>query len=216
MNSRTTRRAALFTVGLLLVCSTAQSQFGPPPVTATLPELPPGPWPYGVSGANIDVNTIPNSVLGGADSNNLKVQVPQSGPFSWSESRHNEGDLAIIISLNDPANAQPPNEFVDNYAATTGAVTHGWRINQNFGIALATTRVNGRDNLDSFNGSAVGTVYGVTAFKNGFSQGWSYNMLTGAYGNGGDGAQDLQMGLAGINTRASDGEGSYSVAGAFF
>ena len=43
-------------------------------------------------------------------------------------------------------------------------------------------------------------------------------MTTGGYANGGDGAQDLQMGLLGMANAAdsSDGEGSFSVAAAFF
>ena len=66
----------------------------------------------------------------------------------------------------------------------------------------------------------VGTVYGITYFNADFGQGWSYRMVDGFYTNGGNGAQDLQMGLAGManisSPHTSDGEGSFSVAAAYF
>ena len=171
-----------------------------------------------MSAANVDVNTKPSSFLGGTDSNNLKVQIPNSGPYAWTESRHNEGDIAIILSPHDGALAQPPNAFTDSYAITTGPTTHGWRINKFLGLSLASVRVNGRDNGDTSGLGPVGTIYGIAHFNADFGQGWSYRMADGTYVNGGGGAQDLQMGLLGMANiaGASDGEGSFSCGVAFF
>jgi hypothetical protein len=190
--------------------------------TPTVPgtEQPPGPFPNDtVSGANVDVNTTPGSVLGGANSDNLKVQIPNSGPYVWTESRHNEGDISFVLAPHDPVASQPANAFVNNYAPTTGAATHGWRINKFLGLSLASVRVNGRDNGDtSPGGPAVGTVYGIAYLNADFGQGTSYQMTTGNYLAGGDGAQDLQMGLLGMANApgSSDGEGSFSCGAAFF
>src|SRR5207247_7551457 len=87
--------------------------------------------------------------------------------------------------------------------------------------ALATVRVNGRDNGDTTDsGFPVGTFYGITYFNADFGQGQSYKMLDGSYSPGGDGAQDLQMGMAGManisSPHTSDGEASFSVGAAFF
>jgi hypothetical protein len=168
----------------------------------------------------VDVNTGAGSILGGSGSDNLKVQIPNSGPYIWTESRHNEGDIALVLSPNDPVASQPPNAFVNNYAPTTGAATHGWRINKFLGLSLASVRVNGRDNGDTApgGGPAVGTVYGIAYLNADFGQGWSYRMTDGTYANGGDGAQDLQMGLLGMANApgSSDGEGSFSCGAAFF
>ena len=120
--------------------------------TPTVPdgEQAPGAFPNdSVSGANVDVHTTPGSILGGTDSNNLLIQVPNSGPYPWTESRHNEGDIAFLINPHDGAAAQPPNTYTDNYAATAGPTTDGWRINKFFGLSLASVRVNGRDNGDT-------------------------------------------------------------------
>ena len=203
----------------VLITSAALAQFAPPPITVPGTELPPGPWPRTLSGANIDISTTPGSTLGGTGSDNLKVQIPNSGPYKWTEVRHNEGDLALAISPNDPAASQPPNGFVNNYAPTTGAATHAWRLSKFYGLSLAAVRVNGRDNGDVTSGATpVGTVYGVAYLNADFGQGWSYSMQSGNYLNGGEGAQDLQMGLVGMANApgASDGEGSFSCAAAFF
>jgi hypothetical protein len=204
----------------LLASVPAIAQFSPPVLTVPGGEQPPGPWPRTVSGANVDVNTVAGSVLGGSGSDNLRVQIPNSGPYVWTESRHNEGDIALLISPNDPVASQPPNSFVNNYAPNSGAATHGWRINKFLGLSLASVRVNGRDNGDTApgGGPAVGTIYGIAYFNADFGQGWSYRMTDGVYANGGDGAQDLQMGLLGMANApgSSDGEGSFSCAAAFF
>ena len=204
---------------VVLLALQAQAQFSPPVVTVPVGEQPPGPWVRSVSAANIDVNTAAGSVLGGSGSDNLRVQIPNSGPYVWTESRHNEGDIAFVISPNDPVASQPPNSFL-NYAPTTGAATHGWRINKFLGLSLASVRINGRDNGDTApnSGPPVGTVYGVAYLNADFGQGWSYVMTSGNYANGGDGAQDMQMGLLGMANAAgsSDGEGSFNCAAAFF
>jgi hypothetical protein len=202
----------------VLVGFPAQAQLSPPMVTVPGGEQPPGPWPRTVSAANIEVNTGAGSTLGGSGSDNLQVQIPNSGPYVWTESRHNEGDIAFLISPNDPVASQPPNSFVTSYAPTTGAATHAWRINKFLGLSLASVRVNGRDNGDTSGLGPVGTVYGIAYLNADFGQGWSYTMTTGTYANGGDGAQDLQMGLLGMANvaGASDGEGSFSCAAAFF
>jgi hypothetical protein len=212
-------RYPLLSLPLLAGLLTAQAQFSPPPVTVPAAEQPPGPWPRMVSAANVDVNTGPGSVLGGAGQDNLRVQIPNSGPYAWTEARHNEGDIALLISPRDPVASQPADAFVNNYIATTGPATHGWRVNKFLGLSLTSVRVNGRDNGDTApGGGPVGTVYGVAYLNADFGQGWSYTMTTGTYANGGDGAQDLQMGLLGMANApgSSDGEGSFSCGVAFF
>ncbi|MCO5052814.1 MAG: hypothetical protein M9920_10970 [Verrucomicrobiae bacterium] len=202
---------------MLAGVTTGLSQFSPPPATVPDGEQPPGVWPRIVSAANLDVTVTPGSVLGGSGSDNLKVQIPSSGPYVWTESRHNEGDIAMLLSAHDPT-VQPPNNFEDNYAIGTGPTTHAWRVNKFLGLALATPRVNGRDNGDTRDDQPVGTIYGVAYFNADFGQGWSYRMTDGAYSNGGDGAQDLQMTLLGMGNAvgSSDGEANFDCALAFF
>ena len=55
----------------------------------------PGIYPESVTAANINIAPSPGSVLGGDNSNNLKVTFPSAGPIAWTESRHNEGDVAM-------------------------------------------------------------------------------------------------------------------------
>ncbi len=215
-NSRFIQRSCQILL-MLAGVTTGLSQFSPPPATVPDGEQPPGIWPRIVSAANLDVAVAPGSVLGGSGSDNLKVQIPSSGPYVWTESRHNEGDIAMLLSAHDPT-VQPPNNFEDNYAIGTGPTTHAWRVNKFLGLALATPRVNGRDNGDTRDDQPVGTIYGVAYFNADFGQGWSYRMTDGVYANGGDGAQDLQMTLLGMGNAvgSSDGEANFDCAVAFF
>ena len=135
-----------------------EAPYGMPEPLVFPGEQPPGPWPETVSGANLTVEVAPGSVLGGAGSDTLKVGLNGYGPLKWTESRHNEGDIATLLGMNDPGPASdPPDRFEDNYATAEGPTTHGWRTNHQLGIPLATVRVNGRDNGDEFdNGQPVG------------------------------------------------------------
>jgi hypothetical protein len=191
----------------------AQEEYEAPEPLVVPGEQPPGPWPETVSGANLTVEVIPGSVLGGAGSDNMSVGLQGFGPIKWTVSRANEGDFATVMGMNDlgPA-SDPPSGFVDNYQINTGPTTHGWRTNYYFGIPLATVRVNGRDNGDTFdNGDPVGTFYGSAYFNSGFAQGWSYNMESGDYTNGGGAASDLVMGFVG-----PPDEASFDVSVAYF
>ncbi len=186
----------------------------PPTPNVPANEQPPGAWPAAVTGANFNIRPIPGSILGGDGSDNLEVVLNGYGPIKWSESRHNEGDIAVVIGPNDPGSASdPPAGFVDNYQATTGPTTHTWRVNQLVGMPMATVRVNGpnQDINATANGPSVGTYYGTANFHDGASQGWSYGMTTGEYTNGGDGASDLIMGFIG-----GPDEASFDVATSFF
>jgi hypothetical protein len=213
------RSLALFAIFLapatfLVRSVSAQVEEYDPPEPTDIPgEEPPGDWPETVSGANLTVEVFPGSVLGGTNSDNLKVGLQGYGPIKWTESRHNEGDIATLLGMNDAGPASdPPSGFVDNYQISTGPTTHGWRTNYFLGVPLATVRVNGRDNGDTFdNGDPVGTFHGSAYFNNGLAQGWSYNMRTGDYTNGGDGAADLVMGFVG-----PPDEASFDVSTAFF
>ena len=90
--------------GLVFVTLTAEAQFGPPKVTVPVDFEPPPSeaYPSTVSAANIAVNTVPDSVLGGAGSNSLLVMIAESGPTLWTDCRHNEGDIAFNLGVSDP------------------------------------------------------------------------------------------------------------------
>ena len=93
------RRKLLLCCGVAVVLwgqltSPAGAQYDPPTPEA-LPGEEPGPWPTTVSGANINVEMSPGSILGGGGSDTLKVTLNGHGPIKWSQSRHNEGDIAI-------------------------------------------------------------------------------------------------------------------------
>ena len=62
----------------------------------------PGVYPESVTAANVNISPLPGSVLDGNNSNNLKVTFPAAGPIRWTESRHNEGDVALLIGPFDP------------------------------------------------------------------------------------------------------------------
>ena len=141
--------------------------------------------PTRVSSANFSVTPIAGSVLGGSGSNNLKVQIPASGPIKWTESRHNEGDIASLIGPFDPNDSSyfPPNAFVENYQPNQGQPfansTLAWRVNQQTGALFASTRHNGVNQADTFNAAPVGIKHGVSYFNSNFGQGWGYRMNDG-------------------------------------
>ena len=58
----------------------------------------PGAYPTSVTAANVNARPEPNSIFGGAGSDNLLVTVfpdnTSTQPFKWTESRHNEGDIS--------------------------------------------------------------------------------------------------------------------------
>ena len=93
----------------------------PEPISPDNPEVPeeslPGTYPESVTAANVNIAPRPGSVLDGQDSNNLRVTFPSSGPVAWTESRHNEGDVAMLIGPFDPDDPSyyPPNTYVDDY-----------------------------------------------------------------------------------------------------
>lgn len=181
----------------------------------------PGEWPLGVTSANVNAAPIPGSVLGGANSDNIFVSFPSSGPIAWTESRHNEGDIALLIGPFDPTDASyfPPATFVNDYRPLDGGrpfanTTLGWRVNQRLGALLATPRTNGVNNGDVFGGNPVGITHGIAYFNNDFGQGWGYRMTDGVFANGGDFSSDLQMGIAGFD--GGTGEASVNTAVSFF
>ncbi len=181
----------------------------------------PGDYPSSVTAANVDALPIPGSILGGAGSDNILVQVPASGPIAWTESRHNEGDIAMLIGPFDPNDDSyyPPANFVENYSPLEGQpfanTTMAWRVSRDNGALLATVRHNGVDNQDTLNGSTpVGTIHGVAYFNSGFGQGWGYRMNDGVFANGGSASADLQLGVAGPD--GDRGEAVFSTGVAYF
>ena len=181
----------------------------------------PGAFPIAVTAANMNVTPLPGSVLNGSNSNNLMVEFPSAGPIKWTESRHNEGDIATLIGPFDPNDASyfPPNTFVNDYQPLQGGqpfanTTLGWRVNQRTGGLLASVRHNGVDQADTFNGNNVGIKHGIAYFNGDFGQGWGYRMNDGVFNNGGDGSSDIQMGVAGNDD--GQGEASFDVSMAYF
>jgi hypothetical protein len=213
-----------FAVALGAVWSATIAVAEPPvPVDNTPEQLAggglPGQYPLTVSGANVNASPGINSTLGGGGSNDLLVSFPSSGPLKWTDSRHNEGDIALLISPFDPNDPSyyPPNSHLE-YKPLDGQpfanTTLAWRVNLFRGALLASVRTNGVNNGDSFGGNPVGTTHGIAYFNSNFGQGWGFNMNDGEFKNGGAGSVDLQMGIAGSD--ASQGEAVVNTAAAFF
>jgi hypothetical protein len=182
----------------------------------------PGTYPTTVTGAIMRVDQFLPAVLGGADSDNLKVSFPAAGPIKWTESRHNEGDISPLIGPFDPNDASyyPPNSFTNNYQPLQSGqpfsnTTLAWRLSNQTGAAFATVRHNGFNHGTGFtaNGSPVGTIHGI-AYFNQAGQGWGYRMSDGVFNNGGNGSLDLTMGVAGADGNL--GEASFNTAMTYF
>lgn len=182
----------------------------------------PGTFPTTVTAANVKVEQFTPATLDGSGSNNLRVSFPASGPIKWTGSRHNEGDIGLLIGPempNDPS-YYPPNAFVDNYGPIANGpfenTTLAWRVNQQTGALLATVRHNGVNNGNGFtyNGTPVGTIHGVAYFNQTGAQGWGFRMNDGEFANGDNGTSDLQIGIAGFDDLR--GESTSSVAVAYF
>lgn len=181
-------------------------------------------FPTSVTAANVKVEQFTPAIMDGTGSNNLRVTFTSAGPVKWTQSRHNEGDISLLIGPENPDDAAyfPPTTFVDNYGPIANGpfakTTLAWRVNQRTGALLATTNHNGVNygNDYTFSGQPVGKVYGVSYF-NGSGSGWGFRMSDGVFANGGEGSSDLQMGYAGWAGDASDrGEGNSSAAVAYF
>ena len=164
----------------------------------------PGHYPLTVSGANVNAAPGINSELGGGGSNDLLVSFPASGPLKWTDSRHNEGDIALLISPFDPNDSSyyPPNSHVEYKPLADGQpfanTTLAWRVNHFRGALLASVRHNGVNNGDNYNGSPVGTIHGIAYFNSSFGQGWGFNMQRPASSpTAAPAPSDMQMGVAG-------------------
>jgi hypothetical protein len=196
----------------------------PVPVDNTVDQLAggglPGTYPVTVSGANVNASPGINSVLNGTGSNDLLVSFPSAGPLKWTDTRHNEGDIALLIgpsAPNDP-NSYPPNSHLEYKPLDSGQPfaisTLAWRVNQFRGALLASVRTNGVNNGDTYNGNPVGTIHGTAYFNNNFGQGWGFNSNTGEFSNGGAGSSDLQLGIAGSDE--GTGEAVFNTSAAYF
>ena len=182
----------------------------------------PGAFPTTVSAANMRVEQFTPAILGDTGSDNLRISFPASGPMKWTESRHNEGDIALLIGPELPGDPSyfPPTTFVNNYGPIANGpfenTTLAWRVNQRTGGLLATVRHNGVNYGNDYtnNGNPVGTIHGISYFNQTGAQGWGFRMSDGVFNNGGEGSSDLQMGIAGFDD--SKGEGSTSTAVAYF
>lgn len=161
----------------------------------------PGVYPGRLTASLVDIRVEPGSVLGGDKSNNLSVTFPAFGPVQWTESRHNEGDIAFNVGPFSP-DAIPPAVPFQEWAPNDGPTTYAWTIDRRHGVTLATVRANGFDNQDTANGQPVGTQYGVAYFTHGFRSGFGYSPVDGVWGNG-NFSQDLVMGMVGPVDEAS-------------
>jgi hypothetical protein len=183
----------------------------------------PGTYPTSVTAANVNVQQFTPAELNGANQNNMRVTIPASGPLKWTESRHNEGDMALLISPgmpNDPSYF-PPTDFVDNYAPIAITpfenTTLAWRVNQRTGALLASVRRNGVNYGNDFTvfGGPVGTIHGIAYFNSTGAQGWGFRLSDGIFANGGEGSSDLQTGVAGFND-TDFGEANFDTGVAYF
>src|SRR5262245_19808233 len=77
----------------------------------------PGAFPTTVTAANINIEQGVPATMDGTGQNLIKVTFPAAGPIKWTESRHNEGDYALLIGPGNPNDAAyyPPNAFFDDY-----------------------------------------------------------------------------------------------------
>ncbi|MCA9260286.1 MAG: hypothetical protein KDA61_13840, partial [Planctomycetales bacterium] len=180
----------------------------------------PGAYPTRVSAANVNAAPAVGSVIGGSGSNTMLVSIPAASPEGWTESRHNEGDIALLIAPFDPQDASyyPPTTFFENYQPLEGQpfanTTLAWRVNRSAGALLASVRHNGVNNQDTYNGTPVGITNGIAYFNADLGQGWGYRMSDGVFANGGEGSADLQMGVAGFDEGL--GEAVFNTAVSFF
>jgi MYXO-CTERM domain-containing protein len=205
-----------------LAMSAAASAAAPPTTTGPNNPNPPGAFPTTVTAANINVAILPGSIHAGAGSDDMKVTFPSAGPIKWTSPRFNEGDLALSIGPFDPADPSyyPPDAHGvfqpgSNEANPFTNATLAWRLNQQTGATLVTTRTNGYTPDITFNGQAVGTLHGSAyASTNGAAQGWGYRMNDGAFANGGEGSLDILMGVAGYDE--GTGESAFDIATAYF
>ncbi len=190
----------------------------------------PGEFPTTVTASNINIRPNSGAELDGFGEDDLSLSFPSAGPIAWTSSRANSGDIALSIGPADPSDSRYffPAGFVDNYQAMNGnsnpidpnsadneLTTLAWRVSNQTGALLATTRHNGVDDgYVKFDFTDVGTIRGVSYFNSGFAQGWGFQMANGEFANSGPGSSDLQMGHFG------DGDGAheavFNVATAYF
>jgi hypothetical protein len=154
--------------------------------------------------------------LGGE--NDMFFQVLGSGPFFWTSSRNNGGDLGANISpFYGPMDSRSyPTQPADNWAEQQGGTTYAWRLSYATGVSFATPRVNGISGRFTYNGTPI-TLY-ITAGVGNQSSAHGYSMYTGLHTvPNGAGAQaygvDVLMGCAGIPDRM---EAVGSIATAYF
>jgi hypothetical protein len=170
----------------------------------------PGQFPTSVTAANLDIAPVPGAFFDGAGEDQLKLNFPAAGPSKWTSSRANSGDIALSIGPAFPENAlsyPDPDNFVDNFQAMNfgGSIdpnsrdltTLAWRVGRT-GALFSAPRHNGVNN-GYLNPSSepVGTIYGVSYFIIGASQGWGFRMSDGVFANGGGDSSDLVLGAAG-------------------
>ena len=179
----------------------------------------PGAYPLTVSGANVNISPGINSTINGSGSDDLLVTFPSAGPQKWTDSRHNEGDISLLIGPAVPSDPSyyPPNSHINYRPLVDGQpfsnTTLAWRVNQFRGALLASVRHNGVNNGDTFGGNPVGTIRGTAYFNNNFGQGWGFNANTGEYSVGA-GSSDLQLGIAGSD--GGLGEAAFNTSVAYF
>jgi hypothetical protein len=181
----------------------------------------PGAYPTSVTAANINARPGPNSTLAGAGSDDLLVTIfpnqTSSQPFKWTDSRHNEGDIALLIGPSNPTSPDylPPANHTNFAAAPGSPQTLAWRLSRATGAALSTVRHNGVNNGDTYSTfGPVGTIHGVAYFNLTGAQGWGFRMDDGIYANGGGASTDLQLGIAGFDDNR--GEAVFNTAVAYF
>jgi hypothetical protein len=134
-----------------------------------------------------------------------------------TESRHNEGDISLLIGPSNPSDpAYLPPAGHQNFSAAPGSPqTLAWRLSRATGASLATVRHNGVNNGDTISTfGPVGTIHGVAYFNLTGAAGWGFRMDDGIYANGGGASTDLQMGVAGFDS--DQGEASFNTAVAYF
>ncbi|MCW5756427.1 MAG: hypothetical protein KIT54_04240 [Phycisphaeraceae bacterium] len=181
----------------------------------------PGAWPgTTVSGAWININLAPGTVLDGAGSDRLLIDGLFSGPVRWTSGWTNEGDFDLNLG---PAQPDDPRSYPDGDGGfwdafrgnppgsqpgvgtlrlNDGLPTYAWAAHPFLGIFTVTAANNGRDNDNTVFGLPVGTLYAHGAIAtDDFRSGRAYSPIDGTHRNG-DGSSWIQFNYVGTATEA--------------
>ena len=181
----------------------------------------PGAWPGAtVSGAWININLAPGTILDGTGSDRLLIDGLFSGPVRWTSGWTNEGDFDLNLGPAQPGDSRsypdgaggfwdafrgnPPGSApgAGPLRLNDGLPTYAWAAHPFLGVFTVTVANNGRDNDNTVFGLPVGTLYAHGAIAtDDFRSGRAFSPIDGTHRNG-DGSSWLQFNYVGTATEA--------------